>query len=293
MAYIGRFAPSPTGPLHFGSLLAALASFLDAKSNQGLWLLRMEDLDPPREPAGAADQILRQLDELELNWDGEILYQSSRLEAYQQALAQLANQSLIFHCTCTRPQIREMGAVYNGHCRNRTVASDEPTAIRIHTTPDPISFSDCVFGEISQNIEREVGDFVLKRKDGLFAYQLAVVVDDAYQGITHVVRGSDLLESSPRQIYLQQTLNLPTPKYCHIPIIVDIHGQKLSKQQFAEPIDSKKGSALIYDALKLLGQNPEIGLQHESVPVILNWAIEHWDIQAVPKLANMPMTPLS
>ncbi len=293
MAYIGRFAPSPTGPLHFGSLLAALASFLDAKSNQGLWLLRIEDLDPPREPVGAADEILQQLDKLQLNWDGEVLHQSSRLDAYQQALTQLADQSLCFHCLCTRSQIREMGAAYNGHCRNHTETPDEPAAIRIRTASDPISFTDRVFGEISQNIEREVGDFILKRKDGLFAYQLAVVVDDAHQEITHVVRGSDLLESTPRQVYLQKILNLSTPAYCHVPVIVDEHGQKLSKQQFAEPVNSKNGNALIYHALKLLGQNPETGLCQESVSVILKWAIEHWDIQAVPKLANMPMMPLN
>ena len=291
MSYIGRFAPSPTGPLHFGSLIAALASFLDAKSQNGLWLMRMEDLDPPREPEGAAQQILQQLSDLQLDWDGDVLYQSTRVESYERALATISEQDLSFPCTCTRPDIREMGAVYNGRCRDKKEYVDGETAIRVRTRSESISFSDRIFGDINQNVEREVGDFVVKRKDGLFAYQLAVVVDDAFQDITHIVRGYDLLDSTPRQIYLQHLLDLPTPKYCHIPIVVDDQGQKLSKQQFAEPIDSSNGNTLIFQALQLLGQNPENSLRNESIANLLHWATEHWDIQAIPKLANMPLQP--
>ena len=293
MSYIGRFAPSPTGPLHFGSLIAALASYLDAKAQDGLWLLRIEDLDPPREPDGAAEQILNQLSDLHLQWDGDVLYQSSRLDAYTDALSKIENKSLAFRCTCSRQQIREMGAVYNGHCRELSISEDKVSAIRVRTDSIPIVFKDRIFGEIQQNIEQELGDFVVRRKDGLFAYQLAVVVDDAYQGITHIVRGHDLLDSTARQIYLQQILQLPTPDYCHIPVVVDEHGHKLSKQQFAEPLDSRNGNIQILNALKFLGQNTRDKLRHESTRDLLDWGIENWDIQAVPNLANMPLQPLS
>ncbi len=293
MSYVGRFAPSPTGPLHFGSLVAALASYLDAKANDGRWLLRMEDLDPPREPKGAAETILQQLEALSLHWDDRVVYQSSRLENYQLALNELKEQSLCFPCDCTRPQIKAMGSVYNGHCRARNDFDSEGTAIRVRTDLREVAFSDLIFGEIKQNVERDAGDFVIKRKDGLFAYQLAVVVDDAFQGITRVVRGFDLLDSTPRQIYLQQLLALPTPSYAHIPILVDREGQKLSKQQFAEPIDTSRGPQLIYSTLSLLNQSPSPDLENASIPEQLAWAIEHWDIQAVPKLANMTVKAVS
>lgn len=289
MAYVGRFAPSPTGPLHFGSLLAALASYLDAKANHGLWLLRMEDLDPPREPEGAAETILQQLSELSLHWDGDVLYQSSRLDQYQLTLEELQKKGLCFSCDCTRPQIKAMGSAYNGHCRERNDLGNGSTAIRVRTNSNEIAFNDLVYGEVHQNVEKEVGDFVIKRKDGLFAYQLAVVVDDGFQGVTHIVRGFDLLDSTPRQIYLQELLSLPPPSYAHIPILVDDAGQKLSKQQFAEPIDTAKGNELIFSALQLLNQQPDSALAAKSVNEQLAWAIKHWDIQAVPKLANMTM----
>ncbi|MCG8413827.1 MAG: tRNA glutamyl-Q(34) synthetase GluQRS [Pseudomonadales bacterium] len=293
MSYVGRFAPSPTGPLHFGSLLAALASYLDAKANDGHWLLRMEDLDPPREPEGAADTILQQLEDLSLHWDGEVLYQSSRLESYQQTLDELRERNLCFPCNCTRPQIKAMGSVYNGHCRGRDDFDSEATSIRVRTDERKIAFTDLIYGDFVQNVEKEVGDFVIRRKDGLFAYQLAVVVDDGFQGITHIVRGFDLLDSTPRQIYLQQVLSLSTPVYAHIPILVDGDGNKLSKQQFAEPIDVRKGPKLIYSALQLLNQNPNPALKMSSTPEQLAWATEHWDIQAVPKLANMTVKALN
>ena len=287
-AYTGRFAPSPTGPLHFGSLIAALASFLDARANQGLWLVRMEDLDPPREPAGAAEQILAQLHSLQLHWDGDVLYQSHRHAAYKKAISELQQQQLCYECSCTRQDIRAMGLVYDGRCQNVTHPQDRQTALRVKTANWLNQFDDLVQGSIAQNVQQEVGDFVIQRKDGLFAYQLAVVVDDAFQGITHIVRGYDLIDSTPRQLYLQQIMGYPTPSYAHIPVIVNAEGQKLSKQRFAAAIDTSMGAKLILEALKFLGQHPPGKMQSATISELLDWGIEHWDIQSVPKLANIP-----
>ncbi|NKB34115.1 MAG: tRNA glutamyl-Q(34) synthetase GluQRS [Pseudomonadales bacterium] len=292
MPYIGRFAPSPTGPLHFGSLIAAIASYLDARANQGQWLLRMEDLDPPREPEGAAEQILDQLVALNLEWDGNVLFQSTRLENYQQALEQLDSNHLCFQCDCTRPQIKAMGSVYDGRCRNRNTTPNGDFAIRVRTDNRNITFNDLVQGDYEQNIENEVGDFVILRKDKLFAYQLAVVVDDAFQDITHIIRGFDLIDSTPRQIYLQQLLGLPTPIYGHFPVIVNEQGQKLSKQHFAAPIDVNNGPLLVYKSLEFLGMSPPEIHKTAAAKEQLAWAIEKWDIQAVPKLANIPENSL-
>lgn len=289
--YVGRFAPSPTGPLHFGSLLAALASFLDARANNGLWLLRMEDLDPPREPADAAETILQQLQDLHLHWDGEVLYQSSRQESYLSALTTLAERGLSYHCDCNRQRVRDLGSVYDGACRRRSTPASEPFAIRLRTRDEEIGFEDLIQGHFRQNLERDVGDFIIRRKDRLFAYQLAVVIDDAFQGVTDVVRGWDLLDSTPRQLYLQSILGYPQPRYAHIPIAVNAAGQKLSKQHFAKAIDAKEGSELVYHALDFLGQNPPGDLHKTAVGEQLDWAIQHWDIQAVPKLATMPESP--
>ncbi|MGJ8690320.1 MAG: tRNA glutamyl-Q(34) synthetase GluQRS [Gammaproteobacteria bacterium] len=285
-SYIGRFAPSPSGLLHFGSLIAALASYLDAKANNGLWLLRMEDLDPAREPEGTAEQILNCLDQLSLHWDGEVVYQSDRLDAYAEALHTLRSKELIYSCDCTRQQVQAMGGVYDNRCRTR---SDKVIggAIRLQTAKTQIHFTDSIQGEQSQDVLNECGDFVLVRKDELFAYQLAVVVDDEFQGITDVVRGFDLLDSTPRQIYLQQCLGYPQPRYAHIPVAVNSEGQKLSKQHFADAIDPQQASQLLYRALLFLGQQPDPGLQSAEVEDLLAWAIAYWDIQAVPKLANI------
>ncbi len=287
--YVGRFAPSPTGPLHFGSLLAGLASYLDAKSKDGLWLMRMEDLDPPREPPGTADIILNQLLELGLEWDGPVLYQSSRLDDYQQALDRLNSEGLCFLCDCTRPRIKSLGSVYDGHCRTRNLDSSVEAATRLTVSDASISFEDLIQGEYSQNLNSDVGDFVVRRKDGLFAYQLAVVIDDAHQGINHVVRGYDLLDSTPRQIYIQQLMNFPRPCYAHIPIVVNEKGQKLSKQHFAAPIDTSNASEQIFTALNFLNHQPPPTLKSASCKSILEWAIGSWDIHAIPKLANMPL----
>ena len=290
--YIGRFAPSPTGPLHFGSLLAAVASYVDAKANLGLWLVRMEDLDPPREPAGAANRILEQLLQLDLTWDGEVLYQSMRLTAYEQALELLTSQGLCYHCNCTRQQVKAMGSAYDGTCRRRSDPPPSDFATRLRIEPVKIGFHDQIQGLYQQDIENEVGDFVIQRKDRLFAYQLAVVVDDAYQGITDIIRGYDLLESTPRQIYLQKVLHYPQPRYGHFPIIVNEQGEKLSKQRFAAPIDVSNASPLLHLALQFLGQSPPSSNRSLKPGVQLQWAIENWDIQAVPKLANIPQVSL-
>ena len=287
--YIGRFAPSPTGPLHFGSLLAALASFLDARANQGKWLMRIEDLDPPREPAGSAELILQQLQDFGMNWDDEVLYQSTRLGVYEEVMGQLQDKGLAYPCDCTRPQIREMGLVYNGSCRERSTPPEKPYALRLKTEALKIGFDDVIQGHFSQQLELDAGDFVIRRKDELYAYQLAVVVDDEFQNITHVVRGWDLLDSTPRQIYLQRVLNYQEMSYIHIPIIVDEKGQKLSKQAFAPSIETDRASEAIYKALVFLGQVPPAEIATERPESQLQWAIANWDSQAVAKISSLPL----
>jgi len=256
--YISRFAPSPSGPLHLGSLLAAVAGWLDARAAGGRWLLRIEDIDPPREQAGAKEWILEALDSHGLHWDGEPLLQSSRDAAYQAALDHLAHAGMLFRCTCTRQDIRAHGGVYAGNCRDRGMAAlptGTPHALRVRV-PDGeaarIRFEDRLRGAFEFDLAAEQGDFVVRRKDGLWAYQLAVVVDDAEQGITDVVRGVDLLDSTPRQIHLQHLLGLPTPSYLHLPILVDRQGDKLSKQAGASGLDLSDPRANLARALAWL-----------------------------------------
>lgn len=289
--YVGRFAPSPTGPLHFGSLLAALASYLDARSAQGNWLLRIEDIDPGREPPGAADAILDILDTFGLHWDGPVLYQSTRIDAYNQALRQLESAGNTFGCTCSRQKIRDLGGVYDGHCRHRSPPLTRDYALRVRVTASPTGLNDLIQGYYEQNLSTQCGDFILRRRDGLIAYQLAVVVDDAWQGVTHIVRGSDLLESTPRQLWLQSLLNLPRPIYAHIPIASNPDGQKLSKQHHARPLRREEAGTALHQALVFLGQQPPAELNGEQPAQLLDWAVHHWDIQQVPKLANIPVSP--
>lgn len=286
--YAGRFAPSPSGPLHFGSLVAAVASYLDARANYGTWLIRMEDLDPAREPSDAADTILQQLDDYGLQADQPVLFQSHRLVAYQEALDTLQEQGLCYPCTCSRQKVRGMGDLYDGSCRRNPPPVDSPHAIRVQVSDQLIEFEDLVQGHQSHNLAREVGDFIIKRKDGLFAYQLAVAVDDAHQNITHVIRGYDLLESTPRQIFLQQKLHYPTPRYGHVPVITNELGQKLSKQHFAQPISSTERKSILHAAIRLLGLNPPQEHHQLRTKEQLDWAISHWRIQNVPKLATIP-----
>ena len=284
-SYRGRFAPSPTGPLHFGSLVAAVASYADARHHGGAWLLRIEDVDTPRSVAGAAEDILATLAACGMRHDGEIIYQSRRNEAYHATLHQLREHKLAYPCACTRREVADSalrgieGPVYPGTCRH-DIGSKPARAWRVDTRGARIAFDDVVQGRVEQNLETDIGDFVLFRADNLYAYQLAVVVDDAAQGITHVVRGADLLDSTPRQIYLQHLLKLPTPQYLHVPIAVNSAGEKLSKQTRAAAVD--RGSVLpaLHDALRFLGQQPPA---LDSVEVLWQWAIAHWQREAIPR----------
>ena len=252
--YRGRFAPSPTGPLHLGSLIAALASYLDARSCNGTWLVRMEDLDPPREEPGAAERILNSLRHHGLHWDEPVLWQSERKQAYAAALDTLAAQGHLFNCACTRAMLGPGGACCD-HCAERQSALTRPCATRVKVPGDShIRFDDQLQGQQHTALGQQLPDFVVKRKDGLDAYQLAVVVDDASQAINHVVRGSDLLDSTPRQIFLQQLLTYPTPRYCHLPVITNAQGQKLSKQNHAPALDDDRAIANLRGALHFLRQ---------------------------------------
>lgn len=278
---IGRFAPSPTGPLHLGSLYTALASFLHTRSQQGLWLLRIDDLDTPRNIKGAADAILTALDTLGLHWDRAADYQSHHLDAYHAKLEQLAKNHHLYPCTCSRKTLTE---IYSGACRGRPLPPDSPYALRVKTDAREICFEDELQGPICHNLAQEHGDFILKRKDQIIAYQFAVVVDDDRQQVTQVVRGIDLLDVTPRQIYLQQLLGLATPTYMHLPIIVDDQGYKLSKQTKAAAVDLTSPPAVIFTLLGLLRQNPPPELQHSPVAEQLAWAIAHWNPAALKKL---------
>ncbi len=276
---LGRFAPSPTGPLHFGSLVAALASWLDARAGGGRWLVRMEDLDRPRVQPGAADDILRTLAAFGLGWDGEVLYQSRREALYREALERLQRHT--YWCGCSRREIADSslglavdGArIYPGTCRAGLGPGKTARALRVRVPEVEIAFVDRVQGRQSQSLARDVGDFVLYRADGLFAYQLAVVVDDAAQGVTDVVRGADLLDSTARQIYLQRLLGVPTPRYLHVPVAINAKGEKLSKQTGARPVDAGRRDSEIRTALRFLGQ-PETGSLAE--------AVHAWDPALIP-----------
>jgi glutamyl-Q tRNA(Asp) synthetase len=257
--YVGRFAPSPTGPLHFGSLVAALASWLDARAAGGRWLVRIEDLDAPRTQPGAADDILRTLARLGLTWDGDVVYQSHRTNRYRETLKRLEGST--YWCGCTRREIADSalglaadGAqIYPGTCRNGLPPGRQARALRVRTSTEKIAFEDRVQGPQEQTLESDIGDFVLYRADGQHAYQLAVVVDDAEQGITDVVRGADLIDSTVRQLYLQRLLGYRTPRYLHVPAAVNAAGEKLSKQTGAPPVAGQKN--VLRAVLAFLGQN--------------------------------------
>ncbi len=303
MSYVGRFAPSPTGPLHFGSLVAALASYLDAKAHGGKWLVRIEDIDETRCKAEYATEILSSLQSFGMHWDEEVETQSMRKPLYEDAIQKLNARGLTYACVCSRKEIADSatagleGPVYPGTCRSLNIAVDRGgaapiVATRVRTTSEKTAFADMVQGEIEQRIEQEIGDFVLKRRDGLFAYQLAVVVDDAAQGISHVVRGADLLDSTARQIYLQKLLGLPTPQYLHIPVAVNAQGQKLSKQTLASAISTGDGDThgLLLSALRFLGQ-PVAGLSSApTANALLQRSTQLWDRSMIPhvRTAQLP-----
>lgn len=292
---MGRFAPSPTGPLHFGSLVAAAASYLDARHHGGSWLVRIENLDPPRERAGAADDQLLTLERLGFEWDGVIVRQSERTPAYREAAQRLRQLDQAYFCRCSRKDIAHAGAegiegpVYPGTCRDLDLDDAEGRALRLLTHEHPIGFKDRIFGQCAQQIATEVGDFVVRRADGLFAYQIAVVVDDAWQGVTHVVRGADLLASTPRQIYLQRLLGYAQPHYAHVPLVTDAQGQKLSKRDGAYPLDLKKPRETLAAALRFLGQTPP---QTADKAAFWAEAAENWDLSALRrKAAGMQHSP--
>ncbi len=282
--YIGRFAPSPTGPMHFGTLLAATGSYLQARASGGEWLLRIEDVDTTRTVPGMADHMLRTMQEFGFEWDHEVVIQSRRDDIYADALQRLIDGGLIFPCTCSRKQLADANAaVYPGTCRARTLPLREQHALRVRVPNQTIAFEDAVMGAQAQKLASECGDFVLRRRDGLYAYQLAVVVDDALQGVTEVVRGADLLESTARQIYLQRALGYATPAYLHLPVAVDEHGAKLGKSTGAAVIDIKQSAAVLSRVLAFLGQNPPVELANETLDNVWHWAIAHWDIRNIPQ----------
>lgn len=293
LPYRGRFAPSPTGFLHIGSLFCAVASWLEARQCGGQWLVRMEDLDPPREVPGAAAAILRTLEAFALTWDGAVVYQSTRGGAYQAALDKLIEKGLAYPCRCSRKTVaREAkrlgidGPVYGGACARlpeNGFLLTRPHAWRLRVAAGAIAFQDALQGRQCQNLVDDVGDFVLKRADGFWAYQLAVVVDDAEAGITHIVRGRDLLDSTVRQIFLQQCLDCPTPDYAHLPLLTNALGQKWSKQTLAPALDVAAKTHLLHQVLGWLGLPVEKLEAHTPVAEQLQWALAHWDLDRVPR----------
>ncbi|WP_291993778.1 tRNA glutamyl-Q(34) synthetase GluQRS [Candidatus Accumulibacter sp. ACC003] len=289
-AYRGRFAPSPSGPLHFGSLVAALGSYLDARAHDGEWLLRIEDVDQQRTQRGAVDDILRTLDGFGFAWDGELVLQSRRLDFYHAALVRLQLDGDVYPCACSRREIAELsprrsvdgGQVYPGTCRGGLAGGRAARAWRLRLPDQCLAFDDRVQGRHAQNLECAVGDIILLRADGQYAYQLAVVADDAAQGVTAVVRGVDLLDSTARQIWLQQRLRLPTPTYAHLPVVINAAGEKLSKQTRAAAVDPAAGSALLAAALNFLGHPVPQEISAGSLTDFWSWAIAAWSIERVP-----------
>jgi glutamyl-Q tRNA(Asp) synthetase len=285
-AYTGRFAPSPTGPLHFGSLVTAVGSYLEARSRNGKWLLRIENLDASREVPGASEAILRTIELLGMEWDGEPMYQNQRNAVYEAAVFALESHRLAYPCFCSRKEIADSsirgieGPIYPGTCRAGS-NKKRTAARRLRTDNALIEFTDALHGRIRQRLESDIGDFILCRADGVFAYQLAVVVDDAEQGITHVVRGEDLLNSTPRQIYLQRLLGYPTPHYMHLPVVTNARGEKLSKQTCAPPVDISHPVPQLMMALRFLGQAPPAELAKSSVTTLWEWATYNWKPEAV------------
>ena len=296
---VGRFAPSPTGSLHLGSLVTAVGSYALARRAGGTWLLRVEDLDTPRVLPGIADDMLRTLEALGFRWDGEVVYQSRRTEAYQSAMERLLGTGLAYSCGCTRSEIARISSaphgaelVYPGTCRDGLPEGKTERALRVKVYDELIEFNDLVVGHYSQSLSSSCGDFVIQRADGPFAYHLAVVVDDAESGVNQVVRGADLLSSTPRQIYLQRLLGYPTPVYGHLPLVVNPDGTKLSKRENAVSLADRdlerEGWRLLFAALRFLGQSPPPDLNGAPCPEILGWAVKYFDPARIP-LTSAPL----
>ena len=279
MSAAGRFAPSPTGPLHFGSLLAATASYLDARSRGERWLLRMDDLDVHRNVPGAEAAILHALEAHSLSWDGSIVRQSERLPLYEHALETLARRGLTFHCTCSRRSLKATGP-YPGTCRS---ANRDPAAaaVRVRVDGKPVAFTDLIAGPRQELLADTLGDFIIRRRDGLVAYQLATAVDDGDRDITRVVRGSDLLSNTARQIYLMRLLELSPPEYAHVPVLLNDRGQKLSKQTHAPALDNSRPAANLLHVLPALALKPPAEFESASAAAILSWAADNFSISAI------------
>jgi glutamyl-Q tRNA(Asp) synthetase len=294
--YRGRFAPSPTGPLHFGSLIAAVASWLDARSQGGEWRVRIEDVDTTRTVPGAADEILRALEAFGLDWDGAVEWQSRHTGRYEGALGILRERGAVYRCQCSRREIADSalrgieGAIYPGTCRALRLGSQTPAAERLLVPAGTVEFEDRVQGRIAQDVAREIGDFVLKRRDHLHSYQLAVVVDDAEQHVTDVVRGADLLQSTPRQILLQRLLGFATPRYLHFPVATNASGEKLSKQTLAPAVGGHHAADALLAALEFLAQpRPSSRLPRE----ILGEAAARWDVARIPRRLGVAVTEMT
>ncbi|MGL5472273.1 MAG: tRNA glutamyl-Q(34) synthetase GluQRS [Shewanella sp.] len=284
--YVGRFAPSPSGALHFGSLVAALGSYLRARSLGGKWLIRIEDIDPPREVKGAADDILRTLEAYGFEWDDSVLYQSARTDAYQAKLDELLAEDNAYFCQCSRKQIQAMGGIYDGRC-HQLATPHQSGAIRLVNRAQVAEFSDNLMGKVVVDHDFATEDFIIKRSDGLYAYQLAVVLDDAHQSISEVVRGCDLIEASCRQLSLYQSLGLTAPQWLHLPLACLTPGFKLSKQNHAQAIDKQHPQASLNAALSFLGQSP---VEPTNVAQMLAQAVTQFELAAVPKQREIILT---
>lgn len=285
--YIGRFAPTPSGYLHFGSLLAALASFLDARKHGGTWLVRMEDLDLARNIPGAADHILSTLEAYGMQWDNSVVFQSERTALYHRTLDSLLDDGHAFRCDCSRKMITAAGGIYPGTCRTRHLEARAEHAIRVRVTDQQVGFTDRLQGHFSQNLSSDTGDFIVRRRDGVVAYQLAVVVDDIAQGVTDVVRGADLIDSTPRQLWLYRLLHQPPPRYLHIPLIMRTDGEKLSKRLASAPIDPVQAPRTLFRALVALAQRPPGELKGAPVSELLAWATVHWQAERMPATTQL------
>lgn len=281
-SYVGRFAPSPTGPLHFGSLITAVASYCDAKAHQGRWLVRIEDTDIPRIYPGSEEHILRAMDAFEFEPYGEIIYQKERLDIYENVIQQLRQQGLVYACQCTRKMLGS-NHIYQDTCRDLGLPF-EHQAIRVKVEDVEICFEDRLQGQHCSKLKKDLGDFVLKRRDGIINYQLAVVVDDYLQGMTHVVRGADLLDNTERQIYLGQLLGYPRLSYMHLPLAMNDQGQKLSKQNLAQALDLDQAPLLLQQALQALSQVP---VELDRPARMLKQAVAQWDISRIPHTTEL------
>lgn len=282
--YRGRFAPSPTGDLHFGSLVAAVASYLEAHRNDGTWMVRVENIDPPREIEGSAGRILRDLERFGMTPNGDVLYQSTRTAAFEDAVGRLIDQGDAYWCGCTRADLPSSG-IYPGTCRAGLPRRRRPRSVRLRTDGAEAGVADALQGELREILQESVGDFVIRRADGLPAYQLAVVVDDAFQEISHIVRGADLLQSTPRQVYLQRKLGLPTPLYAHVPVVLGPDGTKLGKRLKSDPVSRHRPATAVAAALRFLGQEPPAGA---GLDELWGWSLEHWDLGKVPRSRELP-----